>query len=251
MELLFIAIIKALVLPPGLIFLGLFIGLRIRKRKARFGKVIVSLSAVAGLLFSMPIVSGSLALWAESYSPIPPADISSLRADAIVILAGGKDDNRTEYGGVTISKVTLQRLRYGAKLARALNLPILVSGGVVHGEGVGEARYMAKALEEDFGLTPRWIEDRSRNTAQNASLSRQMLNTDEIILVTHALHMRRARAAFVEQGMKVIPAPVASVAHGKPLRVSLFSFLPSEKAILISHDALHELLGSLWYAWRY
>ena len=199
----------------------------------------------------MPIVAGSLAAWAESYPPILPAQISTLRADAVVILAGGKDANRNEYGGVTISKNTLQRLRYGAKLARELNLPILVSGGVVHGEGVGEAQYMAKVLEQEFGLKPRWIEDRSRNTAQNARMSRELLNTNEIILVTHALHMKRAHRAFVEQGMTVVPAPVASVAHGTPFRVSLFSFLPSEKAVLISHDALHEILGSLWYAWRY
>ena len=202
-------------------------------------------------MLTLPIVAGGLAAWVENFAAITPDQVTNLQADAIVILAGGKDHNREEYGGVTISMDTLQRVRYGAKLARELHLPVLLSGGVVHGSGIGESRYMARVLEEEFSITPRWIEDQSRNTAQNARFTRKLLGTSKVLLVTHALHMRRALRAFEQQGVRVIPAPVASAAHGKPFRLTLFSFLPSEKALVVSRDALHELLGILWYAVRY
>ena len=251
MEFLIIAILRAFLLPPGVIIVGVVGGLLIAIKHPPLGRAVVFITAFVGVLFTLPIVAGGLAAWAVDFPPSPPEQVPGLKAEAIVILAGGKDSNRDEYGGATISKATLQRIRYGAKLARQLGLPILVSGGVVLGSGIGEARYMADTLADEFGLKPRWVEDKSRNTAQNARFSAALLGAKKIILVTHALHMRRAVDVFSRQGMQVIPAPVASAAHAKPLRVSLFSFLPSEKALLVSRDALYEILGILWYALRY
>ena len=251
MELYLIAIVKAIILPPGAIIFGVLVGLAINKKWPRLSRVIIISAFLSGILVSLPIVAGGLANVTEKYPPLSPDEVTNLRADAIVILAGGKDGNRREYGGVTISKSTLQRVRYGAKLSRTLGLPILVSGGVVHGSGTGEARYMARILAQEFDVKPHWIEDRSRNTAQNARYTHEILGNKSIVLVTHALHMRRAVNAFSAAGMNVVPAPLASVAYGTPFKMNLFDFLPSEKALLVSRDALHELLGIIWYELRY
>ena len=251
MEFLLIAVFKAFLLPPGLIIVAVIFGWFLAKKQPRLGRGVMLIGAIGGVSLTLPIVAGALAAWVEDFPAIPPDSVSALKADVVVVLAGGRDGNRQEYGGTTVSKATLQRIRYGAKLARELDLPILVSGGVVLGEGIGEAQYMARILTDEFGLRPEWVEDRSRNTAQNARFSGELLEAKTIILVTHALHMRRAQQAFTRHGMEVIPAPVASMAYTKPLRVSLFSFLPSEKALVVSHDALHEILGVWWYALRY
>ena len=143
------------------------------------------------------------------------------------------------------------RLRYGAILHRELNLPVLVTGGSVHGDGVGEATLMAEVLKTEFSITPRWVESKSKNTAQNAFFSAELLGARKVILVTNALHMLRAVRAFERAGVDVIAAPVASVGPGKEYVFSYRHFLPSEKALVVSHDALHEWIGSIWYSLRY
>ena len=46
------------------------------------------------------------------------AMLASAGADAIVILSGGLRDYAPEYGGSTVNRITLERVRYGARLAR-------------------------------------------------------------------------------------------------------------------------------------
>ena len=251
MEIAFLGLLKAFILPPGSIAFGAATGVLVRRRYKRFGQALIFASVLGGLLLCLPIVAGQIARVTERYPPIPPAEITAIDADLVVILAGGKDHNRLEYGGVTVSKNTLERIRYGAVLARALDLPILVSGGSVLGDGVPEAKLMADVLKNDYGITPQWIEDESRNTAQNAAFTAAIVGSKKIILVTNALHMWRAVNSFSAAGIPLVPASVASVAPGEPLRVSYYDFLPSQKALMVSRDALHELIGIVWYEVRY
>ncbi|WP_341648475.1 YdcF family protein [Thauera humireducens] len=110
-------------------------------------------------------------------------------------------------------------MRYGARLARTTGLPLLVSGGGI-GNETAEAVLMKSALEEDFGLTVRWAEARSRDTRENALFSAQILREADVrhvLLVTHAMHMPRAQAAFESAGLIVTPAPTGWLAdHGAP-----------------------------------
>ena len=251
METFLLGVIKAFVLPPGAVITGIVSGLLIRKKAPAAGKLLIISSGVIGGLLTLPIVAGGLASWAETAPAIRPADIKTLEANAIVILAGGKDEHRYEYDGETVSTYTLQRVRYGAKLARVLHLPVLVSGGSLGTTGHSEASYMAEILQQEFGVAARWREEESKNTAQNAIFTHRILGAKNVILVTHALHMRRAQKAFESVGISVTPAPVASAALHNPTDVSLFDFLPSEKAFAISRYALHELLGVLWYQLRH
>ena len=251
MEILFASLLKVFVLPPGAIFVGFAVGLLLRVRRQRLGQGILVLSVILGYLVTLPIVSGTLALMTETYPPIKPEDIQHLNADAIVVLAGGKDSGRLEYGDETVSEATLERIRYGAILQRELQLPVLVTGGTVLGDGIAEATLMANIFEKEFFITPQWVENKSRNTAQNAIYSAQLLPSPNVILVTNALHMPRSVKAFARAGLNVTAAPVASVGPGGDYKFSIKHFLPSEKALVVSHDVLHEWLGLLWYSIRY
>jgi uncharacterized SAM-binding protein YcdF (DUF218 family) len=138
----------------------------------------------------------------------------------------------------------LFRSRYGARLARATGLPVAVAGGAPTG-GTPEAETMRETLVADFGVTPRWMETTSRDTAENAALLAPTLKAagvTHITLVTHAWHMRRAEDAFARQGLSVLPAPTR---YTPPFYGDLLQWLPDATAMRNSMLAMHEWLGLL------
>jgi uncharacterized SAM-binding protein YcdF (DUF218 family) len=134
-------------------------------------------------------------------------------------------------------------VRYGATVARATGLPVLVSGGSAMG-GETEAKLMRDALEHEFGVEVRWAEDRSRNTRENAIDSSAILRAagvHRIVLVGHSFDIPRARAEFREQGMEVIAAPTLIPTRGSG---GLLEFVPTIAGLDASYFALYEILGN-------
>lgn len=107
---------------------------------------------------------------------------------------------------------------------------------------------MAAIAEREFGVAVRWKESESSDTADNASMSAQILKPAgirRVVLVTQAFHMSRARQLFEAAGLEVIPAPTDfKGSRDGPLET--FDFLPQAKAIQTSYYALHEWLGLAW-----
>jgi uncharacterized SAM-binding protein YcdF (DUF218 family) len=125
-----------------------------------------------------------------------------------------------------------------------------VTGGAPDGRSGSEAEMMARVLRDEMGVPVRWIENASDNTAQNAQFSAKILHAagvKKIALVTDALHMPRARRAFEQFGMTVQPAPTVFTTTE---HVSLRAWLPGWKGVYVSHYALHEWLGLVWYEIR-
>lgn len=89
------------------------------------------------------------------------------------------------------------------------------------------------------------LETESRDTRENAIYATRMvrgLPVDRVVVVTSALHMRRAVHMFERAGLTVIPAPV-KVQSLPP--VALESLIPSSISLLRSQRAVHELVGLL------
>ena len=129
---------------------------------------------------------------------------------------------------------------------------MLVSGGLETSQDPPLAQLLAEVLSHDYGIVAKWQEARSRNTAENAIYSSNILKgagIERVILVTHAWHMKRAYDAFMANGMTVIPAPTAF--YGRPQTYRRTEFIPSGHAFRMSGYAIHETLGSEWYALRY
>jgi uncharacterized SAM-binding protein YcdF (DUF218 family) len=236
------ALFKALVLPPTGPLLLAATGLWLVGRIPRAGRAVAWTGVLLLLALSTPMVAFRLLTLVDTS---PPLDVERARsAQAIVILGGGIRRDAAEYGGDTLGHLTLERVRYGARVARAIGLPILVTGGSVFG-GTPEAQLMRAALEGEFGVPVRWAETRSRNTHENAVRSAEILvaeHISRIVLVAHSFDMPRARAEFAAQGIDVIPAPTG-IPRGEidtPLDV-----LPSLAALQSSYFALYEMLGNL------
>lgn len=242
-------VLECLLLPPFAPLSLIALGLCISNWRPVLGRGLAWSGLLVALLLILPVSVDRLLAPLEQAAVALPARLEKADlkgAEAIVILGGGGRKGAIEYGQPTVNRITLERLRYGAKLARASGLPILVSGGVA-GARYPEAQMMAASLKADFGLTPLWMEDRSINTAENAKNTETMLQAAgirHIILVTHAAHMRRALGYFEHTSLKVTPAPTAFFGPLTDSENSL-SWLPSANSAYAGWYAAHEWAGLL------
>jgi len=237
-------LLRTLVVPPAgpLLLAGFGIWLLLRRRSARAARTAgwaLLLTALAALwLLATPLVADGLMRLAER---CPALDLARpVRAQAIVILSGGDArTNAPEYGGPAVGFELLERVSYGAYLARHTGLPVLVSGGA------GDALAMRTVLWRDFGITTRWVEGESRDTFDNAQFSARLLRVDgvrRILLVTSSNHEWRAVQEFARAGLEVEPAPVHV---WTPRSLGFRYYLPDQFALLESSEAVYEILGNV------
>jgi uncharacterized SAM-binding protein YcdF (DUF218 family) len=237
-----------LLLPPGaLIVLGL-IGLALVRTHVRAGTAVASFALVSLLLLSTPIVSRHLIQTLEDPYVDP---VKERGADAIVVLGGGSYRAAPEYGSDTVSMANLERLRYAAALHRKTGKPVLLTGGNPSGLELSEGQQMKAALK-DLGVTARWVEADSKNTAENARMTQKILKhagVDSVYLVTHAWHMPRAKMAFQNAGLRVVPAPLGFKTG--PAHLNVLEFVPSAEALGDSWHFFHEIAGIAWYRLKF
>jgi len=254
MGILLTKIATALILPPGGNLLLAVTGLALWRRAKSLAMLLFAVSFVSLTLLSMPVVGDALFEAVERIPARLPGAALAADVGAIVVLAAGRNANAPEYRGETVSSRSLVQLRYGARLQRETGLPLLVSGGrVLGGEPASEAALIKGVLERELNVPVRWLEERSRNTAENARYSAELLreeNIAAIILVTGAAHMPRAVEVFEGQGVRVTAAPTGRRA-GNRAAAGVLDWLPSARALDRSRDALHELVGQFWYRIRY
>jgi uncharacterized SAM-binding protein YcdF (DUF218 family) len=237
-------LLHTLLLPPGgpllLAAAGAWLiarrGAGLRARRTGWALLVAGLATL--WLLAIPVVADALRRAAER---CPPLDLTRpVQAQAIVILGGAADRlGAPEYGGEpAVSQRLLERVNYGAFVARRTGLPVAVSGS-------HEALAMSASLARDFGIRTRWAEDRSRDTFQNAQFCAELLEPlgiTRIVLVTSAEHEWRATQEFVSAGFTVVPAPVGLYV---PSEIGPQIFLPDVVALGYSREALYEILGDL------
>ncbi|HYM43869.1 MAG TPA: YdcF family protein [Steroidobacteraceae bacterium] len=227
-------VLRELLLPPGGLLLLAAAGAWLLTRR-RWGWVLLLAPLAALWLLATPVVAEGLERLAQRY---PALDLSHpTQAQAIVILSGGKPRWAPEYAGPAAGGVLLERVSYGAYVARRTGLPVLITGTAA------DVAAMEAVLERDFAIRARWTDGQSRDTFDNAELSSRLLKADgirRIVLVTSSDHEWRATREFVSAGMAVEPAPVHV---WMPHHHVLLDYLPDADGMLESSDALHELIG--------
>lgn len=158
---------------------------------------------------------------------------TSKRAGAIVVLGGGKLP-ASDWSHTTT------RAGMGLSLWRAGGAPlVLVSGS---DQAMDLAQGFARSGVPDHDLR---IEGTSQNTHENARNSAAILRADglhDVLLVTSAIHMRRAAGCFRHEGIEV--TPVASDDHHARIASSP-SWIPRRDALTLTARSLHEYVA-LW-----
>ena len=235
-----------LVPPTSLILLGL-LGLALRRRRPALGSALAALSLGALLALSLPVTASSLMNRLEGPALVGAKGVGDARA--IVILAGGTARGAAEWGGDTVNLFTLQRVRYGAWLARQSRLPVLITGAAPRDGRPGEAAMMRDLLSQEFGVSPRWVDERARTTAGNAREAAALLQASgvqRVALVTSAFHMPRAQRAFERAGLQVVAAPTGYFGNSYG-EFEAADLVPSGEALRVSYLALREMAAGWMY----
>jgi uncharacterized SAM-binding protein YcdF (DUF218 family) len=232
----FKTLLRQLVLPPaGPLLLG-FLGLWLLARRPRAGRALLLVALVSLWLLATPVIADAITGLMQRD---PPLDLQQLEgAQAIVILGGGGQRSwAPEYRGPAAGIESLERISYGAYLARRTGLPILLTGYR------SEVVAMRATLRRNFDLEPRWLDDQAYDTFENARNSAVLLKRDgieRVIVVTRAVHMRRSVNEFTAAGLTVIPAPIGTRRNE---RLDPWDYVPSPDALLRSYEACYEMLG--------
>ena len=209
-------VLGALLLPPAPFVVMIMAGGVLLQRRRRGGWPLLILATLGCWFMCTGVTATLLTRWLLQPPPaLTAAQIGGLRAaknTAIVVLGGGGRALSPEYEATNLSHLGIERLRYGLWLARQTALPVAFSGGAIveARAGATEAETAARIATTEFGHPIRWIENRSRDTHENAVRTVPLLEAEgieHIVLVTHGFHMRRALAAF-ERAKLQAPAPL-------------------------------------------
>ena len=221
-----------------------------RRREKRWVLSFLTIALVTITLMNIPIVSWVAFVYLER--PYLEAIPTGVDADAIVLLGGyARHVSRFQYS--VMSAETLNRCIHTSKVYQQLGIsPIVVTGGdASEGDDPPVSLVMAEYLRHDGVPTDQvLVETNSRNTFENARECQRLLiplRKRRIILVTSAAHMDRAASTFRKQGFEVIPAPCHFRSRGK---ISPGEFIPRPGGPRWTTEALHELMGLVWYQLR-
>ena len=170
----------------------------------------------------------------------------------IIVLGGAVSAYRLATRGEVGLTDAAERILVVPELARKFpNAKIIYSGG---DPGLftqrGSEADVVPALFESLGVPPGRItlENRSRNTAENAAYSKALAAPkpgERWLLVTSAMHMPRAIGAFREAGFPVEAYPVDYRTNGWQDLRSVFGSLSA--GLRQMDTALHEWIGLIAY----
>lgn len=245
---------RALLLPPGINLVLLVLGLLLLPLARKLAVWLLLLGVLFLYLLSIAPVAGFLISRVESVAALKdPVQVDTEKA--IVVLGAGRYHDAPEYAvRDTSGHLALMRLRYAAHIQKQTGLPILATGGRPNGELYSEAELMDQTLKSSFNSLARWTEQSSRNTFENAICSKFILDgqgIQRVFLVTHAVHMPRARYVFEKAGLQITPAPTGFLKDSFKNLKTTETWLPSMEALQVSRTALHEWAGLLYYKMIY
>ncbi|MSO54169.1 MAG: YdcF family protein [Rhodospirillales bacterium] len=200
--------------PANLLLAALIVGtVLLWTRQRRLGVTVVSIAM--GLVVAVAVLPVGDWMTQALENRFPPLHKLPDKIDGIVALGGVVDPWISKARGHVSLGGTVERLSEFAALASRYPDAKLVFTG-------GSGRLMSQELKEAtlaapfldlLGLDPTRLilEDQSRNTYENAVLSRDLVQPkpDETwVLITSAAHMPRAVGCFRQAGWTVIPYPV-------------------------------------------
>lgn len=180
---------------------------------SRAGRRLIAASMLLTALFGLSPLGNALILPLEDR--FPAWDPARGAPDGIVVLGGAIDELVSNARGDVELNEAAERMTAAVALARRYPAARLVfSGGSGHLllRGGTEAEVAVRLLQS-LGVAPGRItaEDRSRTTAENAVLTKELVDpkpSERWLLVTSAHHMPRAMGVFRQVGFAVEPYPV-------------------------------------------
>lgn len=204
--------------PAVWIFFLLLLALAVRSGRTR--KRLAGTALLVFWIFSNPYLTGLVWRLYEA-KPVPIKTLP--RHDVAIVLGGFTNLSMEPHDRVYLSEA-VDRLMHPLYLWRQGKVGSLIITG---GSGLTdsstfvttEAASVYQVEQTCVGKAiPTWLEDKSRNTRENALNSRPLIDSlvaagqlprnPRILLVTSGFHMRRAKGCYDRVGMAVTPFPV-------------------------------------------
>ena len=240
-------ILPLLVSPLSIVLIIILIGTFFKSKK-------ISLLGLLILIFcSVPIISNKLIFYLEKdYSLQSVKDVTN--ADAIVVLSGMISSIKTKEKLIYEFNDSIDRILSGIDLFKEdkASFLILTNGKMPWSVGIPEGEYL-KDFSIKYGIPEDRIllTDNAQNTDQEAISVKKLIKTNEanIILVTSAFHMPRAKKVFEAANIKVIPFAVDFKTPIK--KITIIDFIPSANSLKDTSHFFREMIGRLYYNLKY
>lgn len=227
---------------PMILLLLLWALLFLLRRKTRWLGILFVAAATALLLAASypPLVAKIAGPLEQQYSSYQPSDQP---ADYIAVLGNGHVSAEQQPITSELSPTGIVRLTEGIRIYRLNPDSKLIFTGY-NGEEPDSYADKIKQLALALGVPNDDILAFTgpRDTAEEAQLIAEKFATQQLVLVTSALHMPRAMILFQQAGLNPTPAPTEHLI--KPVR-SKWQF-PSAKTFTKTQRWLYEQLGLLW-----
>ena len=238
----------ALISPLGTALAGaLLAAVLAALRRRRLAWALAALSWAWLALCSTPAFSNLLVGAVERSVPYIPLQRLP-RMPAMLVLGGGVEPAQHP-GHLPHLNSAAARVWYAARLYHAGKAPLVVLSGGNAQPGVeqGSEAQAMRSLLRDLGVpsSAMLLEQRSLDTRENARNSAALLarrGIHRVLLVTSALHMRRALALMRRNGLHAVPA---ATDFEDRRRWGALQWLPSAGALQRSGRAIQETVGWL------
>lgn len=238
--------ISYLVMPAtivGLLWLAYFVF-----RKWRFRKYLAISGFALFILFTNDFLANSM-LKAWQATPANLQEIKSQTFSYGVLLTGMTNTQKEPKDRVYFNQNADRLLQAIMLHQQGIIDTIFISGGGATAlrKDLQEAQVLSSYLKSiHFPMEKVIIEDKSRNTVESARFARDYLaGQSEILLITSASHMPRAKACFQKVGFEVESYP--TVFHTSDGMISPAMFLPSVDALLKWNILFKEWMGYTAY----
>jgi uncharacterized SAM-binding protein YcdF (DUF218 family) len=213
-------------------------------KKPHLKKRFLIISALFLFIFSNPFLFNRFANhWDIQPVPLKPGSYSC----AIVLGGFSGEDSK----GNGFFNASADRFIQGLKLLTTGKVShILISGGngrLIHDKFAESDWVKTQLLQLKVPDSCILVENRSRNTIENAAFSKEVLQKSRLkppyLLVTSAFHMRRSLGIFKKTKVDVVPYPCNYLAGNGP--VSFDEFIPESGVFGGWNLYLKELIGTI------
>lgn len=234
------ALLQPLPVITILLLLGVFF---LIKRRYRMALAIQCSSVVLLILLSTPWATRPLLEPVEQQ--YRQFDLSTAVEYVVVLGCGHRNDGRLPVTA-QLASCSLYRITEGIRIYRNNPGATLITSGYAGNEPFSNARTtMEVAIALGVPASDILIEERPKDTQEEARLLQAKLAGKSFALVTSASHMPRAIKYFENLGLQPIAAPTGHVIKDNS-RDPVWKFFPSSKHLYKAERAVYEYLGQLW-----